>query len=121
MIELEVESLLLRVYCIVSDKVDNQTGTQTLHEAIVESARHAGLAGASALKAKMGFGHSKMLYSNLLSEVFIENQPVIVEIIDQPDRVQSFLPTLHALVQGRRLITTERAEIIFYQPENTII
>jgi hypothetical protein len=30
-----------------------------------------------------------------------------------------FLPVLHSLVKGRRLITVERAEIIYYQPQST--
>lgn len=112
---LEVESLLVRVYCVVNDKA----GDKTLHEAIVEAARGAGLAGASVLQAKMGFSRGGLLYSDLLNEVFSDRQPVVVEVIDQPDRINAFLPTLHALVRGRRLITAERAEIIYYQAEKS--
>jgi PII-like signaling protein len=110
---LAVESWLLRVYCVVSDGA----GDRLLHEAIIIAARDAGLAGASVLRAKMGFGRGGFLYSDLLSEVFSDRQPVIVEIIDQPDRINAFLPALHALVRGRRLITAERAEIMLYKPQ----
>lgn len=111
---LEVESLLLRVYCVVNDKAADKT----LHEAIVEAARGAGLAGASVLQAKMGFSRGGLFYSDLIS-VYCDRQPIIVEIVDQPDRINAFLPTLHALVRGRRLITAERAEIVYYQAQNT--
>lgn len=112
---LEVESLLLRVYCVVTDKA----GNTTLHEAIVEAARGAGVTGASVFQGKMGFGRGGLVYSDLLSEVFSDRQPVIVEIVDQPARINAFLPALHRLVRGRRLITLERAEIIFYQARST--
>jgi PII-like signaling protein len=106
------ESLLVRVYCVAHDV----EGHKALHEAIVEAARGAGLAGASVFSATMGFGHSGLFYSDLLNEVFSDRQPVVVEIIDQPDRIAAFLPALHAMVRGRRLITTERAEVVLYKP-----
>jgi uncharacterized protein len=111
---LETESLLLRIYCVVNDK----EGNQSLHEAIVLAARSAGLAGASVLGAKMGFSRGGFLYSDLLNEVFCDRQPIVVEIADQPDRIQAFLPILHGLVRGRRLITIERAEVILYRPQH---
>jgi PII-like signaling protein len=102
----ETESQLLRIYCVASDH---------LHGAIVDAARRAGLAGASVQKAKMGFSRNGHYFSDLLSEVEIEQQPLIVEIIDNPQRIQSFVPALHELVQGRRLITLEPVEVIHYQ------
>jgi PII-like signaling protein len=114
---LDIESLLLRVYCVVNDKA----GNQALHESIIQAARAGGLAGASVLRAKMGFGRGGFLYSDLLSEVFCDHQPVVVEIVDQPDRIQAFLPTLHNLVRGRRLITMEQAEVILYRPQDNAI
>ncbi len=108
----ESESQLLRIYCVASDYSENAR----LHEVIVDSARRAGLAGASVQKAKMGFsaGH---FYSDLLTEIEIEQQPLIVEIIDNPQRIESFIPALHKLVQGRRLITLEPVEMLHYQAE----
>src|SRR5687768_7990849 len=110
---LDRESLLLRVYCVVNDQLENQA----LHEAIVLAARGAGLAGASVLGAKMGFSRGGFLYSELLGEVFSDHQPVVVEIVDRPDRIEAFLPALHSLVRGRRLITLERAEVILYKSQ----
>jgi PII-like signaling protein len=109
----EMESQSLRIYCVASD----HSGHTRLHEAIVDSARRAGLAGASVQKAKMGFSQGGHYYSALLSEVEIEQQPLVVEIIGSPQRIENFVPTLHELVRGRRLITWETVEVLHYQVE----
>jgi len=111
---IETESRLLRVYCVAGD----YNGHARLHEAIVDAARRAGLAGASVQKTKMGFSRSGHYFSDLLSEVEIEQQPVVVEIVDSPERIENFVPALHELVQGRRLITSERVEVLHYQAES---
>lgn len=104
-------SQLLRIYCVASD----HSGKSRLHEAIVNEARRAGLAGASVQKAKMGFSQAGHYFSDLLSEVEIEQQPLVVEIIDSPQCIGNFVPTLHELVRGRRLITSESVEVVDYQ------
>lgn len=110
----ESESQLLRIYCVASDRSEQGR----LHEAIVDVARRAELAGASVRKTKMGFSRNGHFFSDLLSEVEIEQQPVIVEIIDSAQRVENFVPTLHKLVRGRRLITLEPVEVLHYQAES---
>ena len=40
-----------------------------------------------------------------------EDLPVIVEIVDSPERIASFLPTIDEMVQ-EGLVTLERAQII---------
>ena len=117
MTSIDVESLLLRVYSLAGDAV---AGT-SLHEAIVKSARAAGLSGATVLTAKMGFGSHGHIFSDVLSDCEIDRQPVVVEIVDQPDRITSFLPALHDLVRGRRLMTLERAEVIHYAPQQNTL
>lgn len=107
----ESESQLLRIYCVASD----YTESARLHEAIVDAAQRAGLAGAVVQKAKMGFSQGGHYYSDLLSTIGIEEQPILVEIIDHPQRIESFVPTLHELVRGRRLITVEPVEVVHYQ------
>lgn len=107
----EMESQLLRIFCVASD----YAGHARLHEAIVAAARGAGLAGASVQKAKMGYSRGGHYYSDLLSEVEIEQQPVVVEIVDSVSGIRKFLPALHQLVQGRRLITLEQVEVMHYE------
>lgn len=110
-----IESCLLRVYCVVSDK----SGDKTLHEAILEAARAAGIVGASIFQAKMGFGREGQFYSDLI-DVDSERQPIIVEIVDQIDRIDAFVPTVHFLVGERRLITMARAQTIVCPTENNL-
>jgi PII-like signaling protein len=102
----ETASELLRIYCVASDH---------LHDAIVDAARRGGLAGVSVRRAKMGFSQGGHYYSDLLAEVEIEQQPVVVEIVDSPENIKNFVPALHELVQGRRLITRETVEVLHYQ------
>lgn len=108
--DFEVESRLLRVYCLRGDEEDGRP----LPEAIVEAARRAGIAGATVVSGRLGFGRRGLISSTLLSAVEIDRQPVVVEIVDEPDHIAVFVPVLHALVRGRRLITLERVEIIRY-------
>ena len=103
-----VELLLVRVYAVASDTAEGKP----LHDAIVAAARAAGLSGATVIAAKMGLSRTGRITSDLLSDIESDRQPFIVELVDQPDRVAAFLPTLHALVRGRRLITLERAEVM---------
>jgi PII-like signaling protein len=65
----------------------------------------------------MGYGHSGFLYSDLLNEAFSDRQPVVVEIVDYPDRITAFLPSLHALVRGRRLAVLKHVEFISRQTD----
>ncbi|MEO6909003.1 MAG: DUF190 domain-containing protein [Abditibacteriaceae bacterium] len=109
----ERESQLLRIYCVASDHADHAR----LHEAIVDAARRTGLAGASVHKAKMGFSQGGHNYSDLLSTIEIEQQPIVVEIIDSPEHIKNFVPALHELVRGRRLITLEPVEVLHYQAD----
>lgn len=64
---------------------------------IVHRAQAAGLAGCSVFRGSEGFGASRRLHtSHLLS--LSEDLPVAIVIVDAPERVQSFLPVLDALV-----------------------
>lgn len=110
---LNTESALLRVYTLVSDRTHDHKG---LAEAIVRSARGFGLAGATTITARMGFAQGGRFFTDVTGDVGFDNQPVIVEIVDSRERLTAFLPVLHALVGGRRLITIERAEVVHYSP-----
>ena len=109
---IEREAALLRVYCVAGDHVEGQP----LHEAITRAARMAGLSGATVLGAKMGFSRGGAFYSDVLDETLGDHRPLVVEIVDALPCLTAFLPRLHELVQGRRLVTLERAEVVFYKP-----
>jgi uncharacterized protein len=64
---------------------------------IIERARQAGLSGATATRGLQGFGASGNLRSpGLLGRRGTE--PVVIEITDDPVRVEAFLPVLDSLL-----------------------
>jgi PII-like signaling protein len=103
------EGTLLRVFVGESDRWHGRP----LHEAIVTEARRHGLAGATAWKGHIGFGaHSRVHTASVLR--LSEDLPVVIEIVDAPDRIQSFLPVLDGMVT-EGLVTIERAQVILYR------
>src|SRR5688572_20205370 len=87
-----------------------------LYEAIVRAARDHGLAGATAFRGIEGFGISGRIYSVKVLHLS-ENLPVVIEIIDRVDRIQSFLPTLDKMV-AEGLVTIENVNFIVYRRED---
>ena len=85
-----------------------------LYEAIVLEARKRGLAGATVIKGFMGYGaHSRIHTAKLLE--LSQDLPIVVEIVDAPDKIEAFMPDLETMV-GDGLITLERAKVLLYRP-----
>jgi PII-like signaling protein len=101
------EAALLRVYMGESDREDGHP----LHEAVVLAARGAGLAGATVLRGALGFGRSSRLHSAKILRLS-DDLPLVVEIVDRPDRIEGFLDRLTALVGERGLITLETVRVV---------
>lgn len=111
--ELQGESKLLRIFIGESDKV----GHQSLYEAILLSAKENGLAGCTVMKGIMSFGASSRVHLARLIEIS-EDLPVIIEIVDYAEKIDAFLPFVHALFEkcGKGgLITIEKAEVLYYK------
>jgi PII-like signaling protein len=103
------EGKLLRIFLGESDR----HGHRPAWQAIVELARHDGLAGATVLRGVAGFGHSSRLHTASVLRLS-EDLPIVVEIVDTAERIDAFLPRLEPLVRGG-LITLERAEVLMYR------
>lgn len=70
-----------------------------LYAAIIEKAREAGLAGATATRGLMGFGaHSRIHTASILR--LSEDLPIVVQMVDLPRRIEKFLPILDDMVRG---------------------
>lgn len=107
---LPTEGKLLRIFVGEADRWQDRP----LYEAIVLEARKRGLAGATVIKGFMGFGaHSRIHTAKLLD--LSHDLPVIIEIVDAPDKVEAFMPDLERMV-GDGLITLERAEVLLCRP-----
>ena len=76
----------LRIYISSTDKFEHTP----LYETIVYSAKEHGIAGATVLRGIMGYGSSSEVYTNKLWEL-TEKVPLVVEIIDEADKIDSFL------------------------------
>jgi PII-like signaling protein len=107
--KLPAEGKLLRIFVGEADRWEGKP----LYQAIVEAARQRGLAGATAWKGFMGFGGSSRVHTAKVLRLS-EDLPVVIEIVDAPDKIEAFLPTLDEMVQ-EGLVTLERAEVIHYR------
>jgi hypothetical protein len=67
----------------------------------------------------MSYGASSHVHRAKLIELS-EDLPVIIEIVDQTDKIDSFLPVVNELFEqcGKGgLITIENVEVIYYKPK----
>lgn len=106
----EGEGTLLRIYVAEKDEYHGKP----LFQAIVESARNAGLAGATVLRGVLGFGASSLIHAPAKDKNMPEDMPVVVEIADRVDKVKAFLPALDQMVK-EGLITMEKVSVIAYR------
>lgn len=86
---------------------------RSLVEVILERAREEGLAGATVLRAIEGFGPSGALHmARLLGAA--DSLPMVIEIVDRPQRIEAFLPILDDLVT-EGLVTVESLDAVSYR------
>ncbi len=86
-----------------------------LFEAIILKARERGLAGATVLKGVEGYGMHKKIHTHRLLEL-AEAMPVIIEIVDTPEKIESFLPLLDEMIK-EGTVTLEDVRLIKYTPD----
>jgi hypothetical protein len=73
------------------------------------------MAGATVLRGLMGFGaHSRLHTAKILR--LSEDLPIVIEIVDTPERIESFLPELDQMMQ-EGLITLEKVNVLAYRFE----
>jgi PII-like signaling protein len=102
-------ALLVRIYVGESDHRDGKP----LYQAIVELLRERGLAGATVLRGIEGFGANARLHTTRLLRLS-EDLPLLIEVVDQEDRIRAVLPELDEMV-GDGMITLERIEVVAYR------
>lgn len=110
--ELKSEAKLLRIFLGEADKVKHTA----LYEAIVHEARQTGLAGATVWRGIMGFGPTSRIRTTRILDLSTD-LPIIVEIADEEDKINAFLPQLHDLFESAQcggLITVENVKVIKY-------
>ena len=111
--KIEGTGLLVRIYI---GEADTWHGRQ-LYEAIVHLLRERGLAGATVLRGIEGFGAKAHIHTTRILRLS-EDLPVLIEVVDQEERLRAILPELDAMVKDG-LITLEKVEVIAYRATST--
>ena len=107
------QSWRLRIYCAEGDR----HGREPLYEAIVRAAHEAGLAGATVSKGSMGYGADSHIHTSRVLRL-AEDQPVLVELVDDREHVDAFVPRLREL-DFRGLVTLEPVEVLLQSASAT--
>jgi PII-like signaling protein len=107
--KLQGEGLLVRIFVGESDRWEGGP----LYEAIVQRARDKGLAGATVLRGIEGFGAHNFIHSARVLRL-AEDLPIVIEIVDQKEKVEAFLPELDGMVT-EGLVTLEPVQVILYR------
>lgn len=107
--KIEGRGKMLKIYVGETD----QFRGAPLYHAIVMKAKQMGLAGATVTRGLEGFGaNSRIHTANILR--LSEDLPVIIDIIDRPDRIDSFIPELDKMVSEGLVISVHDVEILKY-------
>ncbi len=102
------DAVLLRIFIGEDDRHEGAP----LHEAIVLKAREMHLAGATVLRGPLGYGHSSRLHTAKILRLS-DDLPVVIEIVDSEEKIESFLPVLDTMMEGG-LVTLENVRVIRY-------
>jgi len=111
--ELQGQSKLLRIFLGEADRI----GHRFLYEAIIIAAKEKGLAGGTVLKGVMSFGASTRIHRARLIELS-EDMPILVEIVDTAEKIDSFLPEVNKLFEecgSGGMITIEKVDVLYYK------
>jgi PII-like signaling protein len=107
--KMEGEGKLLRIFVGESDRFEGKP----LFEAIVESVRREGLAGATVLRGIEGYGAGSHLHTSRILRLS-EDLPVLIEIVDSEENIDRVLPMLDSMV-GDGMMTIEKVHVITYR------
>jgi PII-like signaling protein len=90
----------------------DQVHHRPLYTEIVHRAHATGLAGATVLHGIEGFGASSRIHTTRILSL-TEDLPVVVLIVDRPDKIRAFLPEVEDLVT-EGLIILDEVEVVRY-------
>ena len=100
---------LLKIFIGESDKYKGIP----LYKWIIRKAREKGIAGATVLRGMVGYGAHSMIHTTKILRLS-EDLPVVIEIIDTPEKIEEFLPFIDESVK-EGLATVEVINIKFYR------
>ena len=92
--EIKGEAKLLRIFVGETDLI----GHIPVYERIVQEARKFHLAGATVFKGVMGYGGTSRIHTVKILRLS-EDMPMVIEIVDEIEKVEKFLPLLHDIFE----------------------
>jgi hypothetical protein len=105
------DAVLLRIFIGEQDRWHRQP----LSTALLERLRREGFAGATVLRGVAGFGARSLLHTTQLLRLS-QDLPLVVEVVESEERVQSLLPILDEML-GDGLVTMEKVQVLRYGAE----
>ena len=105
----EGERTLMRIHIGESDKWHGKP----LYEAIVEMLRKERFSGVTVLRGVAGYGGSSVYHTDKILRLS-QDLPIILEVVESAERIESILPRLDEMVEGG-LITLEKVRVILYR------
>jgi len=112
---LSADGSLLRIFIGESDRYEKQP----LYEWIVIQARAQGLAGATVLRGLMGFGSNTRVIHSFKIERLSEDLPMILELVDTTDKLETFLSFIERHVHSSLLATMDRVQIRIHRADKS--
>lgn len=112
--QLSGQAVLLRIFVGEADRIDHKP----VYEIIIKTARDHSIAGATVLRGIMSYGASTRIHTAQLIEIS-QDLPIVVEIVDTEEKINAFIPLINEIFEKSKrggLITTEKVNVIFYQP-----
>lgn len=102
---------MMRIYTDERAKADGSP----LFTEIVERARKVPLAGATVLRAVIGFGESGSVQRASILDLS-GNLPLVIELVDDDEKLRAFLQELEGM-PDIGLVTLEEIEVLHYGPK----
>jgi PII-like signaling protein len=106
---IEGPGLLVRIYIGENDHWHGKP----LYQAIVALLHERGIAAATVLRGIEGYGANLHLHTSRILQLS-QDLPVLIEVVDQADKLRAILPELDAMV-AEGLITAQPVEVIAHR------
>ncbi|NPV58750.1 MAG: DUF190 domain-containing protein [Actinobacteria bacterium] len=109
--KIEGEAKLLTVYIGEHDHYRHKP----LYQAIVETLRERGLAGATVIRGIEGFGKSSRIHTAAILRLS-EDLPIMIEVVDKAERIDAILPVIDEMVT-EGLVTVQDVHVMIYRSD----
>lgn len=106
---------LLRIFVNESDRWEGRP----LYEMLIRAAKEKGLAGATALRGIEGYGVSGRIHSVKVLHLS-EDVPIVVEILDQAERIATLLPVIDKMV-AEGAMTLQKVHMVTYRRDSEAV